>query len=425
MIHSVDQDFDFDQLVLKTPVSYSSGGGHFIKYSFQDSPLYIRPPKSQIKGVAKSSNKKRMNCDLQFSRESEDFIQWIETLENKTRKVIFENREKWFDSQLELEDIENSFISSLKSYKSAKYYLMRATIPMKDDDITIKIYDEEENTLGIENLKDNVDVVTIIECKGIRCSTRNFQIEFEIKQMMIQETKNLFEKCILVPTIKARPSTKEESYGKVHVKNIESNKILSDTNTDIKKYIPDSLVTDSNKEPIQKTADSNKEPIQKTADSNKEPIQKTADSNKEPIQNTADSKVDTYEKSTIVTEKEKRIGSLGEKQIIPIGQSPDVKLDLPAKTELCEVDFNLEEITDVESVQLKKRNEVYYEMYREARRKAKVARDLALSAYLEAKRIKNTYMLDNLKDSDESDNDFEEDDDMDDEDIESETIEED
>jgi hypothetical protein len=42
-------------------------------------------------------------------------------------------------------------------------------------------------------------------------------------------------------------------------------------------------------------------------------------------------------------------------------------------------------------------------MYREACRKAKIARDLALSSYLEAKRIKNTYMLEDLTDSDESD----------------------
>ena len=46
-------------------------------------------------------------------------------------------------------------------------------------------------------------------------------------------------------------------------------------------------------------------------------------------------------------------------------------------------------------------------MYREARRKAKIARNLALSSYLEAKRIKNTYMLDNMKDSDDSDLDME------------------
>jgi hypothetical protein len=56
-----------------------------------------------------------------------------------------------------------------------------------------------------------------------------------------------------------------------------------------------------------------------------------------------------------------------------------------------------------------KRQDVYYEKYREARQKAKIARDLALSSYLEAKRIKNTYMLDEIEDSDEDF--YEEDDD--------------
>ena len=42
-------------------------------------------------------------------------------------------------------------------------------------------------------------------------------------------------------------------------------------------------------------------------------------------------------------------------------------------------------------------------MYREACRKAKIARDLALSSYLEAKRIKNVYMLQDSSDSEDSD----------------------
>ena len=40
-------------------------------------------------------------------------------------------------------------------------------------------------------------------------------------------------------------------------------------------------------------------------------------------------------------------------------------------------------------------------MYREAKKKARVARRLALSSYLEAKRIKNVYMLEDTTDSDE------------------------
>ena len=54
-----------------------------------------------------------------------------------------------------------------------------------------------------------------------------------------------------------------------------------------------------------------------------------------------------------------------------------------------------------EIIQLKKRNEVYFEMYKEAKKKAKMAREFALSAYLEAKRIKNTYLIDEVLDSED------------------------
>jgi len=54
-----------------------------------------------------------------------------------------------------------------------------------------------------------------------------------------------------------------------------------------------------------------------------------------------------------------------------------------------------------EPISLKKPNEVYYEIYREARKKAKITKNLAIKAYLEAKRIKNTYLLEDF-DSDVS-----------------------
>jgi hypothetical protein len=51
-------------------------------------------------------------------------------------------------------------------------------------------------------------------------------------------------------------------------------------------------------------------------------------------------------------------------------------------------------------VTLKKHKEVLYEMYKVAKRKAQEAKKAAIRAYLEAKEIKATYMLDDLEDSD-------------------------
>jgi hypothetical protein len=55
---------------------------------------------------------------------------------------------------------------------------------------------------------------------------------------------------------------------------------------------------------------------------------------------------------------------------------------------------------DLETISLKKPNQVYFELYKKAREKAKLAKRNVIVAYLEAKNIKKTYMLDNLNDSD-------------------------
>lgn len=63
------------------------------------------------------------------------------------------------------------------------------------------------------------------------------------------------------------------------------------------------------------------------------------------------------------------------------------------------VDLNIETSTDL--IKLRNPNEVYYEIYKAAREKAKRARKMATEAYLEAKNIKIKYMLDYLDESDE------------------------
>jgi hypothetical protein len=101
-------------------------------------------------------------------------------------------------------------------------------------------------------------------------------------------------------------------------------------------------------------------------------------------------------------EKEERIAEIDNNQNTETSQHSNLE-----KNELIEeVNINLEIIEEEPSMVLKKRNDVYYQMYRESLRKAKLAKEMALANYLEAKRIKNTYMLDELNE----DSDFEEED---------------
>jgi hypothetical protein len=71
---------------------------------------------------------------------------------------------------------------------------------------------------------------------------------------------------------------------------------------------------------------------------------------------------------------------------------------------LKEVDLSSTIENSLETITLKKPNQVYYEIYQKAREKAKEAKKNAIVAYLEMKNIKKTYMLDDI---DESDSEFE------------------
>ena len=76
----------------------------------------------------------------------------------------------------------------------------------------------------------------------------------------------------------------------------------------------------------------------------------------------------------------------------------------PLEEFIIEIDDN-DKNNENNNIKLRKPNEAYYELYREKRNKAKKAKKIFITAYLEAKNIKNTYLLDDLDDDDsESDN---------------------
>lgn len=320
-----DNTFDFAKLRLTSP-TVVAGGSHFIKFALGDKPLYIQPPNCLVKnGIVKTG--KRLYCDLMFTNVNADFIQWMENLENHCRKTIYENRKKWFETELEEDDIENSFTPSLKLFKSGKYYIARIHIPTVLGKTTLKIYDEQENLIDSDQVKDDASVATILEVQGVKCSPRMFQIEMEMKQLLVLKPVDLFDKCLL-----------------------KSNK------PDVSKLI----------------------------------VEQPENPNTE---------------NEVVEEEEPEDAEEGEEEDAEnlVAKEPEnqVQPENLVANDLEEITLDISEIVDEDTVVLKERNDVYYKMYRDALQNARAAKEMALTSYLEAKRIKNTYMLDEDDEDDE------------------------
>jgi len=371
--HEKLRDFNFDRLILSKP-TLISGGNYFIRFKKDNSPIYIQPPTCNTRnGFVK--NGRKYYTDMLFTNEDETIIQWFEKLEEYCIQYIYDNRDTWFDGNMEKADIENYFTSPLKVYKSGKFYLIRTNVPTALDKPSIKIYDEDENQVDFKTITENTKLMNIIEVQGIKCSARSFQIELEMKQSLTlrPEEFKLFDKCVIQPKSQISSTRQVEPVNELDTQSSTENITIS-TDDKITNEIVSDVINDNSNE---------------------------------------------IEQSKILPESDNDTNNLGKStEHISINTDTDIdvniKLNKPDKPDnlihnntettnsIEEVVFTLEELPTDEKLTLKTPNEVYYQMYRDARQKAKVAKELALSSYLEAKNIKNTYMLNDI-DSDTSD----------------------
>jgi hypothetical protein len=272
----------------------------------------------------------------------------MERLEQACQGSIYEHRETWFDGDMDKHDIENYFTPPMKLYKSGKFYILRTNVSLVLGKPTLTVYDEDATKVSMESIVENTNVMTILEIQGIKCSARSFQIEIELKQMMIMQPSTIFNTCLLAPK-------KQRSV---------ANEVQSQDQRSVANELQD----------LQQKKETVEEPIEELLAENTPIYAKLQEEEQEPEQ-----------EITVIDESDKDDSSA-----IYLAKT----LDKEENGELAELSIHLDDSS--ETMTLKNRNEVHYEIYAEARKKAREARDNALASYLEAKRIKNLYMLDEL-----------------------------
>jgi hypothetical protein len=362
-----NETFDFSKISLAHPVGIQ-GGAYFTKIEFNKKPLYIQTSKSLTRqGIIKSG--KKYYSDLMFDKNSETIIDWFLNLEEKCKKLIYEKRDAWFQGNLEENDIENAFNPLIKTYKGGKNYLLRTNIKNTKDDIpVVKIYNENEVALGINDITTETEMISILEIQGIKFTSRNFQIEIELKQVMILDNEPIFESCLIKTHKKTNELKSLEDLDELNsIENVQSANGLESMNKSTNENIILSMTEEEN------------------------PV---VESKMEEIKDIVNS-LEEFDPAQLLQPEEKN--------------EEDITLDIEFEDLTDNIEENndaLREITDLnldkneESITLKKPNQVYFELYKEARNRAKQAKKNAILAYLEAKNIKKTYMIENISDSD-------------------------
>jgi len=392
-IYQVNKEFDFSQLSLANPNGLQ-GGAYFTKLKMNNGPLYVQLPRSFTKqGIVKTE--KKIYTDLLFSYDDSDVVEWLLALEERVQEIIYEKRELWFQQELELDDIQTAFNSGLRSYKGNKYLIRTNIITPKHINYkpSIQIFDEDENPKTIEEITSSKPIISIIEVAGVKFTSRNFQLDVYLKQIMMLDNKPLFNTCL----IKKNDGTEQENE---NVKSLENNtKIpimkpdgssndIIDTDSDNNS---DTSVTDK------KTINTGSETV--TIETVKDDISLETTDTPQEVADTPQEVADTPEEvaDTPQETSDDKENNLEKKTHLDANHS-----DNNENNDLIEeIDIgDYKDLGNNESISLKEPSDVYIELYKEAKEKAKKARIMAIKAYLEAKKVKKTYLLDNYIDSD-------------------------
>ncbi len=411
--------FPLDDIALANPQGLQ-GGAFFSKLKLLGNNVTLQTPRCKTKnGVVKTE--KKIYCDLMFEKDDDNVIDFLESLEDKIKNLIYEKKDKWFHSDMDMDTIDYHWQNILRSYKGSKI-LLRCFIKKPKSRLNttpaLQIYDEDESLLKMDDLTKEKSIMGLLEISGLKFTSQSFSLEFNLTQAMVLKEKVFRNKC-LIKTVNANNQEnqpQDKVYDEIPPKDdkdaeSEDAELVQNLSDDeepddgkIQEYVDEVQVETEPVVPTLKLSELQSKNIKlNVVDNDTSQINEddtvanqltlTNLENTEPNAENTESIVEDLAKSEDKTEEKNEANLKGGDKLL-VNTEP-----LEKNSELNEINLVMPE--DKDTVQLKKPNEVYMEIYKEVKRRAKEAKKKAIAAYLEAKRIKSLYLLDEIESSDD------------------------
>lgn len=363
---SLINNFNFDLIQLADPEPlHNNSGFYFTRLSLGENnePLLFQFPECCTKqGIVSIKHSKYL--DLMINRtDNNGIMKFIEQLEYKCQSIIDSKKELWFQSELTRDDIETMMSQVIRLYKSGEYMLIRVFLEHnKFDKNNCIAYDENEFGFDLDKLEPSHQIIPLVMIEGVKFSSRSFEISLKLTQVMVIGSITQKTSCLI----------KRNS--------------LYNKNKEVK--VDEVKINEVNVDEVNKVIE-NKEDIHLG--------QLTIQQDNLIEENTLTNNINENKVDNVIPEKTVKI--MDNDTNIIINTDKDTNTNILEEVVL-EIDDSNDDI-----INLKKPNEVYYNIYKQARENAKEYRTKAIESYLEAKRIKTKYMLFDIEDSDDSDSD--------------------
>ena len=421
-VYYADDTFPFDKLTLSYPKQLQGGGTYITNLNINEREILIQFPKSSIKSKI-ITTKRTSYVDLIYNKSELD--EWFKTLYKELIDLIFSKKEEWFSDSLQKEDIENAMIDIIKYNKNSKKIIFRSYLDNK-----CKLYDEEEEEVSLDVLDDNCFIIPLIKLDNIKFTSKSFELQTKINQiMLLNEKVNTENKCLIKSnnkneTINGNKNISDEpiistNENATNVENVKDNdQFNSEKNSDEAYSDEDDSDEGDSYEGDSDSDDTTIQYINEFMNNldNKSEIYKNEEAinineyihNNENNENNKNMENNENNKNMENNENNKNMennenNKYNKSNIINNESNYNNEKNILESLEDLEIDINLENKNNEynDNIKLKDSKEIYLEMFKTAKNKAKEFKKKHLEKILEANKIKTNYLTDIIIESSE------------------------
>jgi hypothetical protein len=147
-------------------------------------------------------NENRSYLDVTIDQETPCFYNFIQNFDDFNIQTAFKKSEEWFSNQFEIEVIDDFYTPQLRLSKKTRKPMIRFKIPTSKGKILTNVYNEKKELINIEKLKENNEIILLLELNGMRFLKQQFLCEWTVHQIKKYEiTKTEIDnKCLINDT---------------------------------------------------------------------------------------------------------------------------------------------------------------------------------------------------------------------------------
>ena len=190
----------FENLRLHSPQP-TQGGAYIANLALvNEGGLHVQLPKCSTRRGILTTQSSRY-ADLCFeAAANQELIDWVLELENKCVDLVFEKRRTWFTEEMSRDDIEAMASPVARMYRGGANVLLRVTVPRakRTSATTCVVYNQDQEEIGLEAITSDSEIIPLVAVAGVKFTTRSIEIELKLVQaMLLTAEPSVSEQCLI------------------------------------------------------------------------------------------------------------------------------------------------------------------------------------------------------------------------------------